>query len=331
MCYSQFVIEKLFTKKLKCLITTIVALLVFTVLLLIGYNSYLWTTELKSQQYNLNVTIGDASESESFTFLLKINSTISSATLTALKPGLELKADIYQRTSKPPEYIEFLNKSIPELTGKSQYNYNYLEGDQPVYLTPGSSLLYDVSISSNSGSTCPVRLYLFNSQITYDSFLNEPATTIDSIDRSPCLFPDNGTWSFNITDSSTYYVGIAIDTGVSVLGNVTVERVQYNTTGLQFNIQLTSTNPSHTITTCSSGSSFLCDGIDDAYLIVSVNKESLVDFQLKTFQVYGTQKMVLFSLMLFLVVLLLILVIAIFVIAVKVSCKSYNTRGSNNS
>ncbi|XP_019856145.1 PREDICTED: uncharacterized protein LOC109584748 [Amphimedon queenslandica] len=318
------------TKKFKCLTATIIALLAVIVLMLVGYNSYLWTTELKSQHYSLNAIIGDASESEPFTFLLQINSTISSAavTVTAMKPDLELKADVYQSISKPPEYTAILHKNLPKLTGKSRYNYNYLDGDQPVYLTPGSSLLYDVSISNNSGSTCPARLYLFNSQTTYDSFF-PPDATIDPIDKSPCLFPDNGTWSFNITDSSAYYVAIAIDTGVSALGNVTVERIQYNTTGLQLDKQLTPANPSHAITTCDTGNGFLCTTqIDDTYLIVSVNKESLVDFQLKTFQVYGTLKIALFSLMLFLVVVLLILVIAIFVIAASMSCKSCNAKGS---
>ena len=306
------------------IITTIILLaLLLGFLILISVRS-----KLPPQQYSLNVIIGDASESESFTFLLQINSTISSATVTAMKPDLELKADIYQRTSKPPEYIESLHKSIPKLTGKSRYNYNYLEGDQPVYLTPGSSLLYDVSISNNSGSTCPARLYLFNSQITYHSFRNKPAASIDSIDKSPCLFPDNRTWSFNITwapditNLSEYYVGIVIDTGVSVSGNVTVERVQYNTTGLQLNIQLTSTNPSHTITTCSSGSSFLCDGINDAYLIVSVNKESIVRFQLKTFQTFDN-KIKLFSLIPALIFVIAIVAI-IAVIAVKIFCKRHN-------
>lgn len=328
-----YVIENLHTKKVKCFTATIIALMVATVLMLVGYNSYLWMTELKSQQYHLNTIIGDASKSESFTFLLQVNSTISSATVTAVKPDLELKADVYQSTFKPPEYTAVLHRNIPKLTGKSRYNYNYLDGYQPVYLTPRSSLIYEVSISGNSSSTCPARLYLFNNQTTYDSFFNEQDPSIDSIDRSPCLFPDNGTWSFNISNSSTYYVGIAIDAGVSALGNVTVERVQYNTTGLQF-AQLTSTNPSHTITTCDTGSGFLCTTkIDNTYLIVSVNKESFVDFQLKTFQVYGTQKISLFSLMLLLVVVLLILMTVIFVIAVRVSCKSCNAKGSidNNS
>ena len=275
------------------------------------------------QQYDTNVTIGDASESESFTFLLQINSTISSATVTAMTPDLELKADIYQSTSKPPEYIVPFHEKLIELAGKNRFN--YLES---VYLTPGSSLLFDVSISSNSGSTCPARLYLFNSQITYHLFLNgdEP---IDSIDRSPCLFSDNRTWSFNITwapditNSSTYYVGIAIDTGVSVLGNVTVERVQYNTTGLQLDIQLTSTNPSHTITTCNSGSSFLCTPIDDTYLIVSVNKRSFVKFRLKNFHA-SDRKISLLSVIPALLLVAIVVIVIIAVIAVKMYCKRHN-------
>ncbi|XP_019856124.1 PREDICTED: uncharacterized protein LOC100635341 isoform X2 [Amphimedon queenslandica] len=317
-------------EKVKSLTVTIIIIATGIVSLIVAVVVIcLFTTVLKPQLYNFNATIGDVSESES-TFLLQINSTISSATVTAINPDLELKADIYQSTSKPPEYIEVLDTvTIHELSEKNRFRYNYFTNpDNPVYLTPGSSLLYDVSISSNSGSTCPARLYLFNNQTTYFLFISDRNSKIDSTDRSPCLFPDNGAWSFNITDSSAYYVAIAIDTGVSVLGNVTVERIQYNTTGLQLDTQLTSGNPSHTITTCDTGSGFLCTGIDDTYLILLINEGSLINFQLKTFFVYNRQKVALscFSLILLLV---FVVVFTLFLIAIIIKAvgiyKKHNT------
>ena len=316
---SYYFAEKLCTKRFKRLMIVLIFLLVIALLWLIVHNTYLWGIELKPLQYQLNVTMGDDSEDKDFTLLQELNSTISSATITLINPDITLTADMYLSPNRPPNYSTIFYKNIPILNGKNRYNYNVFGGDEPIYLTDGSSLMYNVSIEQVSSTVCPVRLYLFDNFTDYDRFRNPTADpSISYIDRSTCLYPKNGTWSFNISQSSTYYVGIDIDTGTSVTSNVTVNRVNYNTSGLQRSTRLTSSNPTDTITTCESGNRFLCTRNDDQYLIVSINGKNTISFQFKTFQVYGVGRAVSFSLMLSVsVVLIVIILIIVLVITVR--------------
>ena len=294
-------------------------------IVLIGYNVFLWTHELKLQEYNYNTTTGDTGSSVSFTLLQQLNSTISSVTVSLINPVSNLIADIYLSSIRPPEYIEHLSTIIPILQGKSRFNYNFNGGDESIYLTAGSLLIYNVSVKQDIiNATCPARLYLFKNFTNYHNFRRPPSTNpkINYVAISPCLQPSNGIWNITINDSSTYYVGVDIDTGTSVTSNVMVNRVNYNTSGLQRSTQLASSNPTDTITTCESGNRFLCTRNDDQYLIVSINGYSVINFQLKTSQVYGAKKKALFSMIFVMTLPILILVIIIVILC----CKRYRTR-----
>ena len=263
----------------------------------------------------------------SFTLLHQLNSTISSVTVSLINPVSNLIADIYLSSIRPPEYIEHLSTIIPILQGKSRFNYNFNGGDEPIYLTAGSLLIYNVSVKQDIiNATCPARLYLFKNFTNYHNFRRPPSTnpTINYAAISPCLQPSNDIWNITINDSSTYYVGIDIDTGTSVTSNVTVNRVNYNTSGLQRSTRLTSSNPTDTITTCESGNGFLCTRNDDQYLIVSINGYSVINFQLKTSQVYGAGKTALFS-VIFVIILILIILIPVIIIVI-LCCKKCRTR-----
>ena len=312
----------------RCLVIIMVVvaiLLSFAFIIFIGYNVFLWTLELKSQEYNYNTTTGDTGRSVSFTLLHQLNSTISSVTVSLINPVSNLIADIYLSSIKPPEYIENLSTIIPILQGKSRFNYNFNGGDEPIYLTAGSLLIYNVSVKQDIiNATCPARLYLFKNFTNYHNFRKPPSTNpkINYAAISPCLQPSNDIWNITINDSSTYYVGIDIDTGTSVTSNVMVNRVNYNTSGLQRSTQLTSSNPTDTITTCENGNRFLCTRNNDQYLIVSINDYSIINFQLKTSQVYGAEKKAFFSMIFVMTLPILILVIIIVILY----CKKCRTR-----
>ena len=102
----------------RCLdiIMVVVAILLSVFFIMfIGYNVFLWTHELKPQEYNYNTTTGDTGRSVSFTLLHQLNSTISSVTVSLINPASNLMADIYLSSIKPPEYIEPLSTIIPIL------------------------------------------------------------------------------------------------------------------------------------------------------------------------------------------------------------------------
>lgn len=286
---------------------------------------------LKPQEYDLAITtMGDTSNTTSFAALRFLNSTISSAKVTVVKSDMAVTVDIYQSSSIPPCYYDegLKAKFKCNLTGPYPYNYNYLDDDNPIYLSRGSSLAYNCSISQVKNTSCPARLFLFKNRNSYSRFIRGQMSDVKITDRSPCLFPKRGTWSFNISESFTYYVGIAINTGTTVNSSVTVNRVNYNTSGLQRSKQLTSTNPTDSITTC--GSKFQCTGNDNQYLLVVMKNSTntTVGFHLETFFVYGSGRNVLFTM---LVIILLFLVIVMISVAIlkRILTKCYNKKKYN--
>ena len=160
------------------------------------------------------------------------SSVTSSVNITLTNPTDGITAVVYLTSTKPNESYEHLPETtIPELAGKSRYNYNYNGADQPIYLLPNSQIIYIVNVFMMSTSTCPARLFLFNDKSDYNNFKNnkpfQPCAT------SSCLMNPESIWSFNITQYFPYYVAIEIDNNVSVQSNVSVDRAYYNTTGLE--------------------------------------------------------------------------------------------------
>ena len=134
---------------------------------------------LQSDFLTTTDNIGDILRSSS---LISVDSTVSSVTilLTSLH-SFTWTANVSLSSTKPSESTEYLPHTT--LTNSSSFSssisINYLGADKPIYLLPGSKLLYNVSISSfTNTSECPARLHLFNDIINYlassDAILSSP-------------------------------------------------------------------------------------------------------------------------------------------------------------
>ena len=160
------------------------------------------------------------------------SSVTSSINITLSNPTDGIAAVVYLTSTKPNEsYDNLPQTTIPELKGKSRYNYNYNGADQPIYLLPNSQIIYIVNVFMTSISTCPARLFLFNDESDYMNFKNY--ISFQPYARSSCLMDPESIWLFNITEYFPYYVAIEIDDNVSIQSNVSVVRAYYNTTGLE--------------------------------------------------------------------------------------------------
>ena len=205
-------------------------------------------------------TIGDILESSS---AISVDSSVSSVTISLTNSYSNLTAEVYLSSTKPSESTEYLPHTT--LTNSrsfsSSISINYLGVDNPIYLLPGSMLLYNISISSvTNTSKCPARLHLFNDIVNY-------LASSDAILSSPCLYVEFPTlWTVNINDSSSYYVKIEINDDIIVTSVTSVVRIYYNTTDLKTPDEcslLTNDKSSCTVTTCSS----YCNK-QDQYIIV---------------------------------------------------------------
>ena len=216
--------------------------------------------------------IGDVLRSSS---LVTIDSSVSSVTITLIDPDY-VTADVYLSDTKPSEDIEYL---LPVTLRASTFSntFNYLGYDEPIYLLPGSKLIYNISVSSVfRTSKCPVRLHLYNNWLDYTISSEAIATT-------PCLSVGfNTIWIFNITESSTYYVGIETGNETIVTSNVSVVRVYYNSTVLESpsdcSSPLTNNNSVCTVTTCDN----VCNK-PDVYILVKPNSNVNISYDLSPF------------------------------------------------
>ena len=213
------------------------------------------------------VAIGDILGSSS---AISVNSSVSSVTISLTNSSSNLTADVYLSSIKPSENTEYLPHTTltNSLSYSSSISINYLGADNPIYLLPGSKLLYNVSISSvKNTSKCPARLHLYN---TFDSY-------ISFSDSSPCLSIDSPTlWTVNINDSSSYYVRIEKNDEVNVTSVISVVRVYYNTTGLKTPDEcslLTSDRSSCTVTTCG-----ICNRPDE-YIIIKPTDNVVIQYE----------------------------------------------------
>ena len=205
--------------------------------------------------------IGDILSTSS---LISVDSTVSSVTisLTSLS-SFTWAANVSLSSTKPSVSIEYLPQTTLINPPSLLYpiSFNYLGADNPIYLLPGSKLLYNISISSvKNTSKCPARLHLFNDIVNY-------LASSDAILSSPCLSVDFPTlWTVNINDSSSYYVRIEKNDEVNVTSVTSVVRVYYNTTDLKTINEcslLTNNKSSCIVTTCGS----TCNRQDE-YIIV---------------------------------------------------------------
>ena len=117
------------------------------------------------------------------------------------------------------------SKQMRPLTGSSQpsrYNYNYYDGDNPIYLLDGSQLIYELSISTvtSNGTSYHTVLALFKDYIDYINYKNDG--TVIPLAMSPPLKVGKSIWVFNITELSSYYVTLGIASVVSAYYNTIV-------------------------------------------------------------------------------------------------------------
>lgn len=201
--------------------------------------------------------------------LIKLDSSVISVIISLIEPK-EAQITALLTSNKPTEHRELsgvISKS--RLNGPFPYVYNYYRGDNPIYLFSGSKLVYILFVTGTTTSSCPARLYLFKNRQAYENFKNGHP---NSFDNSSCLFPvpHNQTWSFEITITASYYVGIYIGYNTSVLGYISVERVFYNTA--EFDKQnycseqlSVNNNPYCKVTTCQKA--LTCN--DQYYLLVN--------------------------------------------------------------
>uniref|UniRef100_A0A1X7TWN2 Uncharacterized protein n=1 Tax=Amphimedon queenslandica TaxID=400682 RepID=A0A1X7TWN2_AMPQE len=169
-----------------------------------------------------------------------------------------VKVEVDGTSENPVKVYRNLSTKISYLSGPNEiYNYNYYGGDQFIYLSLGSYLIYNFSFSGSITSNCPAKLYAFNDYENYDSFRNERPFTASS--SSPCLFVNSvNSWQLKGSDKQ-YYVGLNISDNITLKSNISGIQYYYNTTGLSsYNFcHLSDSNRECIITRCNY---FLCSG-----------------------------------------------------------------------
>ena len=220
------------------------------------------------------------------------SSVTSSINITLSNPTDGITAVVYLTSTKPNEsYDNLPQTTIPELNGKSRYNYNYYGADQPIYLLPNSQIIYIVNVSMTSTSTCPARLFLFNDESDYMNFMNY--ISIQPYARSSCLMDPESIWLFNITEYFPYCVAIEIDDNVSIQSNVSVVRAYYNTTGLEkpkgCDQALTIDHP-YCQVKINDSYNFHCRQSDQYYLLVSTTDNAEIVINYSVSQITGCMR-----------------------------------------
>ena len=202
--------------------------------------------------------------------IIKVNSSTETVNIT-----FDTRVDaVYHTSTKPPIITNYLPKKEMN-TNESYSDYNYLGIDEPIYLLPGSKIIYSTKVTmakANNSSSNIACIILFHNLIKFTDFITygthselnkhrfTAADTIAVLSRS-----------FNITEESQYYVGITVEEGVTVASNVSIIRTYYD---------LSQLTPEHTcidslscnITTCSSGN------CDESYIIIETKNSTYVSY-----------------------------------------------------
>ena len=137
-------------------------------------------------------------------YIMTLSSSISSLTITLmnLPQHSTITAMVYIDNMLPVKTTDYLPaKAMRPLTG-SRYNYNYNDGDNPIYLLDGSQLIYELSISTvtSNGTSYLTILVLFNDYTDHINFINHDIIT--PLDMSHPFKVGKSTWTFNITEPS---------------------------------------------------------------------------------------------------------------------------------
>ena len=216
-------------------------------------------------------------------YIMTLSSSISSLTITLihLSQRSTITAMVYIDNMLPVKTTDNLPpKAMRPLSG-SRYNYNYNDGDKPIYLLDGSQLVYELSVGTvtSIGTSYPTVLALFNDYTDYINYIN--SRTVTPLDLSPPLKVGKSTWTFNITTPSSYYVALQVSEHVLVNSTASVVGMYYNTTGLDSpsdcSEPLSVHRPSCEVHVCQE---FYCDQVSSMYLLVDPTDNVTVKFDI---------------------------------------------------
>ncbi|XP_019857278.1 PREDICTED: uncharacterized protein LOC109585592 [Amphimedon queenslandica] len=309
-----------------CIVIIIVLIVVFIILSAIAISLLVSSYSNRSglDTFSSNLELGDSNSGlQSATSLITIDNGAYLFTISLLNPKQELMAYVYSSSTRPLLSSKFQLQEIriPFLEGDGRFNYNYYPGDEGIYLNPGSSINYTLDViyngDSNDSSLCPYRLFLFNDIYNYNTFRNRE--TFKSVDVTPCtpLKGELKNLQFIIKDSSTYYVGIEIDTDYLITSNVTVTGYNYDTSQMSrpsnCDKPLSFISPSCNFSLCSS---FYCDRTSDTYLAVEVTAQADLMYSYQVSDITGKSGLAEFTIGCFLFVAIGVIIIVIGAVAI---------------
>ena len=214
-----------------------------------------------------------------------------SSNLSLIVNLIEMTTDImveavYSSSVKPQTLTEYLPEAeITKNANDVNWNYNYLGGNEPIYLLAGSKIIYNtkvkrtgqVHVVENSMLHPLVCISLFNNPFNFANFILY--RRYSGFTKGKCFynFTENTTavsWSFDIAEESQYYVGIYITKGVMVTSNVSINRVYYDPSEIEL------TEP-----VCNDTQFCLLQGCifcDESYIIIQTNSSTNVSYTYST-------------------------------------------------
>lgn len=200
---------------------------------------YGFSTAKDSDLYSLE--IGDVLGNSSS--LIEVNSPMSSSVTFHSKEEhyTVLFSDNIPSTIK--EHLPLQQYFFYSGQSKVEYrkDFNYLESDEPIYLLPGSSIMYNLTISSLmvQGINASACIYLFTNKTHYNNFLMSVSSSnviykdfCCSVVSDITLVAKTESCFFNIVHAGQYYVGIKLKNAY-VQASASIARVYYDTNGLQ--------------------------------------------------------------------------------------------------
>ena len=254
-------------------------------MLIAAMNIYFITTGKDSDLYSIE--IGDKLDQSSA--LVTVNSPTSSLVTFSSN---ERPYTILLSDNVPVTVTDYLLPHLMPQLDLSEIEYrrdfNYFGSDEPIYLLSGSSIQYNLTITSMKGinATYSACLYLFANGTQYKNFLgNNGVVYYDSHCFTPAVTPGatSASHSFNIINAGQYYVGMELQSGISVQANASILRAYYNTAGLQqINCSATFTC---SIDVCNT---FICNQKATTYFLVKPSNKIIIFYFFTSPQLHGS-------------------------------------------
>ena len=192
--------------------------------------------------YSLEIEIGDIQGNSSLLIPISSQNPSTVTFYSNEEPFTILLSDHIPSTIT--DYLPLQQLPLLSRQSESVYrgDFNCLGSDEPIYLLSGSFIEYNLTITliKSIDTVYPACLYLFTSETHYKNFLM-PIQNNYQYNDSHCFFMSEVTQgtaatashSFEIENAGLYYVGIQLQSGVTVQANASVVQVYYNTTGLR--------------------------------------------------------------------------------------------------